>query len=422
MKSRTKLLVFPLILMLAMLACNIGVPAPSTPDPFATLNGLYTAAAQTSQASGSPVATNTPAPSNTQQPTATLGLPTLISKTNTPAPVTYCNAAAFVKDVSIADGSLIGQGQDFTKTWRIQNVGSCRWTPNYALVFAGGDKLSGPNAIGLEDYVSPGETIDLSVNLTAPVSNGEFQGYWKLRDGNGNVFGIGGAAQTAFWVDIQVKGSSYDGYSFADNACDADWQNNNRDLPCPGSEGDSKGYVMALANPVMESGVKENETGLLMVPKNIDGGLIWGTYPAIKIRNGDHFQALINCQYKAYDCNVAFQVQYQVGSGPVKSLGVWYEAYEGKYYPLDIDLSFLAGDNVKFTLAVGTNGRFDQDQALWLAPRITRLGTPPTATPTNTPKPTKQPTQTPTSTATATATSTATNTPTATPTSTSSGG
>src|SRR5512142_2240252 len=133
MKSSGKLLVIPLILLLVGLACNIGAPAPSTPDPFATLNALYTAAVQTEQASGSPVASNTPIASNTPlgQATATIGLPTLIYKTNTPpAPVAYCNAASFVKDVSIADGTVIGQGQNFTKTWRIQNVGTCRWNPN----------------------------------------------------------------------------------------------------------------------------------------------------------------------------------------------------------------------------------------------------------------------------------------------------
>src|SRR5512140_130614 len=98
MKSSLKLLVFPIVLMLAMLACNIGAPAPnSTPDPFATLNALYTAAVQTEQASGSPIATNTNAAPGTSVPaTATLGLPTLTYKTNTPQPpVARCNAAAF---------------------------------------------------------------------------------------------------------------------------------------------------------------------------------------------------------------------------------------------------------------------------------------------------------------------------------------
>jgi hypothetical protein len=407
MKLNPKLLVMPLILLFIGLACNIGVPAPSTPDPFGTLNALYTAAVQTEtqQASGgSPTSTGTLV--STATPTNTF--PTLSLSTSTPAPVVYCNAAAFISDVSVGDGTVIGAGDDFTKIWRLQNVGTCTWSPSYALVFTSGDRLSAPGSVGLPGYVNPGQSIDLGVDMTAPGSNGKYLGYWKLRDPSGNLFGIGTQAQTAFWVSIRVSGPNYEFYDFATHFCDASWQNNVRDLPCPGSSGDSKGYVIKLDNPVMENGAKENEPGLLTVPKDTSNGLIWGTYPAIKIHNGDHFRALINCQYKAYSCNVAFQVQYQVDGGPVKSLGLWYEAYEGKYTPVDIDLSFLDGDNVKFTLAAGANGQFNQDYALWLAPRITRPGTPPTNTPT--------PTSTPTSTATTAPTSTPTNTPTNTPT------
>ncbi len=423
MKSPIKLLALPLVLLLTGLACNFGVPAPGTPDPFATLNALYTAAVQTEQASGSPVATDTSAVPGTPPATTapTNALPTLIYKTNTPAPVVYCNAAAFITDVSVGDGTVIGQGQDFTKTWRLQNTGSCTWSPSYDLVFSGGDRMSAPNAVALPDYVQPGEAIDLSVDMTAPSHNGEYQGYWKLRDGSGNVFGIGAQAQTAFWVDIQVNGTAFTAYDFASNYCNADWRNNNnRDLPCPGANGAAMGYVMKLDQPVMENGTIENEPGLLTVPKNMYGGLIWGTYPAVKIKNGDHFQSLVNCQYKAYDCNVAFQVQYQIDGGDVHSLGIWYEAYEGDWSQVDVDLSFLAGKNVKFILAAGTNGNFDQDFALWLAPRITRLGTPPTATPTQTrtPQPTNTPTRTPTNVPTNTPTNTPTVTPTNTPTST----
>ncbi len=420
MKFNPKLLAAPLALVLSVvlvgLACNISAPAPGTPDPFGTLNALYTAAVLTETASGSPIATSTALNPPVATATATYAFPTLAFSTSTPAPVVLCNAAAFVDDISVEDGTLVGAGQDFTKTWRVQNIGSCTWSPSYRLVFTGGDRLNAPSSVGLPSYVYPGQSVNLSVDMTAPGHNGEYLGYWKLRDPSGNVFGIGAGAQTAFWVDIQVSGSAYTAYDFATNACKADWQNNNRDLPCPGSQGNSKGYVMKLDNPVMESGAKENEPGLLTVPKDISNGLIWGTYPALKVRNGDHFLALINCQYQAYSCNVAFQLQYQIDGGAVKNLGIWYEAYEGRFYSVDVDLSSLAGKDVKFILAAGTNGGFDQDYALWLAPRITRLGTPPTATPTVTPTWTRTPRPTRTPTATPTRTRRPTRTPSPTPT------
>src|SRR5512140_3475271 len=104
MKFNLKLLAAPLILLIIGLACNMGVPAPGTPDPFATLNVLYTAAAQTSDATaGSGTATNTPV----SGVTPTTAFPTLSvpAATKTPAPVYLCNAASFVSDVSVADGS-----------------------------------------------------------------------------------------------------------------------------------------------------------------------------------------------------------------------------------------------------------------------------------------------------------------------------
>src|SRR5512146_128218 len=158
MKPNLKLLAAPIILLLIGLACNMGVPAPSTPDPFGTLNALYTAAVQTEQA-GTPVATNTPPAIATATST---GFPTLAVKTNTPAPVLLCNAAAFVSDVSIADGTVIGGGDDFTKTWRVQNIGTCTWSPSYSLVFTSGDRLSAPASVGLPGYVNPGQSINLS--------------------------------------------------------------------------------------------------------------------------------------------------------------------------------------------------------------------------------------------------------------------
>jgi len=39
---------------------------------------------------------------------------------------------------------------------------------------------------------------------------------------------------------------------------------------------------------------------------------------------------------------VVFNLSYQIGDGSVKNLGHWNEAYEGKFYPIDIDLGSLA--------------------------------------------------------------------------------
>jgi len=405
------MLIAPIILVLASVACNFLSTGNGTPQAAATLDQLYTAAALTVQASVSQAASATPLATGTNP------FPTFSLLTATPvaAPVIVCEAAAFVKDVTISDGASFGRGANFTKIWRIQNVGTCSWSPSFSVVFVGGTQMSAPYSVGLADYVNPGQTIDVAVNMIAPNQNGHYQGYWELRDPAGVLFGIGAQAQSSFWVDINVSGPTYTAYDFTANYCTAAWQNNNINLPCPGSQGDNNGYVIELDHPVMENGKTEDEAGLLTVPKNVNNGTILGGFPAIKIYNGDRFHALISCQYKSYSCNVIFRLEYQIGGGSINTLGQWNEVYEGKYYPVDIDLSPLAGNNVKFILLVTANGSPNQDNALWFAPHITRLGTmPPTST--FTPVPTASFTSTPTVTFTPSPTFTPTNTPTLTPT------
>jgi hypothetical protein len=412
MTLRRFTLAAPVILMMAALACSLSSGKNGTSPAEATLNALYTAGALTAQSTSRAPASVTPAGS------ATNPFPTVATAMARPsaAHTTPCNAAAFVRDVSIADGMVMDAAQDFTKTWRLQNTGACSWNSTYALVFIGGDRMNAAAAVYLSGTVNPGQSIDLSLDMKAPTQDGSYQGFWKLRDAAGVLFGIGPQAQDAFWVKIRVAGPSFTAYDFAANSCSAQWRNNNTDLPCPGPEGDAHGYVMKLDHPVMENGQAQDLPGLLTVPRNTYNGMIFGTFPALKIQDGDAFRARVNCQYKAYDCNVNFRLSYQIGNGAAQTLGSWNEAYEGKYYLVDVDLSALAGKNVSFILTVGSNGAPDQDQALWIAPRIVRRGAPtPTASATYTPSPTLTPTYTPTSTPTPTQTATSTPTATATP-------
>jgi len=427
MKKSLKTILWTAILALVLSACNLGTSAP--PDAAATLNPLYTAAAQTLEAMvtqdaqatpGIGVATSTPFPTAT--PTLSFAYPTSTSVVYlSPVPVKRCDAAAFVRDVTVTDGTFVTPGKSFTKTWRLQNVGTCSWTSSYALIFVNGDGMSAPNLVNMPGNINPGESVDLSVNLTSPSKKGHYRGYWKLRNASGVLFGIGTQSDTAFWVDINVSGAEYVAYDFVARACDAEWTSNSGSLPCPGVEDDDDGYVLQLSDPRLENGQRVDQHGLLTVPKHTKNGFIQGRYPAFKVEDGDHFLADVNCQYNANTCDVVFRLEYQIGDNAVKTWKEWHEVYEGKYYPVDLDLSSFAGKNVKFYLSVSANGTKGKDKALWLAPRIVRLGTPPpTSTATISPTPTTTatftvtPTFTSTATATETATATATETPTAT--------
>lgn len=404
MMNKFRFLFALLGLFLAGLACNLPSAGASQ---TATMNALYaTSVAQTVNAVE---LTSTPYQTPTSVPFPTYPFFTL-TPISTPVPVVLCDEALFIRDVTVPDGTILGRGTNFTKVWRVQNVGSCTWSPSYSVVLVSGNGFGASTIVWMPGYVYPGNSIDLSVNMTAPNTDGHYQSFWELRNASGALFGIGPQAQDPFWADINVSGPSYTAYDFALNLCNASWQNNDGNLPCPGTSGDPRGYALLLNNPVMESGKTENEPGLLSVPKNAFNGFIRGTYPAVQIQSGDRFRALINCQYQANSCDVFFKLNYQIG-GANYTLGQWHEVYDGLYYAVDMDLSSLAGQNVIFKLMVNANGSGYQDQALWIDPQIVRIGVQPPSTATSTLTATSTPTRTATATSTPTMTPTLTATP-----------
>lgn len=379
-----KVLIPILALATATLACSQFTAA--TPQPAATLNALYTSAAQTLEGMSTQAAVAT---QYSPTPTLSLSVPTatpIVVSTFTsvpplsPVPQSRCDAASFVSDVTYPDGSNVSLGGSFTKIWRLKNIGTCTWTTSYALVFVSGERFSAPAAVSIPTNVGPGQTVDLAVNMTAPNQSGHYRGFWKLRNASNVLFGIGDSADSNFYVDINVTGYTVTGYDLLANFCEADWQNESLDLPCPGSDGDDRGFVRALNSPKMEDG-KSRGDGLLTYPERGNNGMISGKYPAFKIQTGDRFQAQIGCLYEANDCDMIFRLQYQIGNGSVRTLGQWREVYEGEFYPINIDLSTLNGEKVKFILSVLANGSSHEDFALWINPRITRQSSqPPTAT------------------------------------------
>jgi len=410
--KKTSFIVFVIVLLTVQLACNLPGSAAPTPDPFATLNGLYTAAAQTQSLAG----TATP---GLPQPTVTLaGSATATNQavTQPPAQTSRCDAAQFLADVTYPDGSIVPRGITFVKVWRIRNTGSCTWTTSYSLIFSGGDGMSAPSVVSMPGSVAPGQYIEIPITMISPNTDGSYRGYWKLRNASGALFGIGANADTAFWVDIRVTGPSFVAYNFAESYCSADWSNGSSALPCPGTDGDANGYVIRLNAPKMENGFTEDEPGLLTVPQDKNNGFISGQFPEFTVQAGDRFRTLVNCQYGATKCNVVFRLDY-LKNGVVKTFASWAEAYEGKYSPVDLDLNPLAGQTLKFILVVSANGGNNQDYAIWLNPHIVRQGVAPTSTATFTasPSPTVTITFTPTPTFTPTFTLTPSETPTVAP-------
>ncbi len=192
MKRSIKSVSAALAIMLAILACNL--PSGTSADQDAA----STAAAQTVQAQLTQDALLTPTatliPPATATGTAAVPPTIAIATTST----STCDVAQFITDVTIPDGTIMTPGQAFTKTWRFKNAGTCSWTPSYAVVFSSGNQMGGPATQALVGNVNPGQTIDISVNLTAPAAAGDYTGYWKLRNASGVLF-------AQFYVQIKVQ-------------------------------------------------------------------------------------------------------------------------------------------------------------------------------------------------------------------------
>lgn len=134
-------------------------------------------------------------------------------------PYTPQLCASFVSDVTVPDGSYVAPGASFVKTWQIRNNGNTTWNTNYQLVFSSGSQLSGPAAVSLPHSVAPGQTVDVSVTLTAPVNAGKYRGYWMLKSDTGQLFGVGAGCKVAVWVEITTSKAYCQGY----NCCFGSW-------------------------------------------------------------------------------------------------------------------------------------------------------------------------------------------------------
>jgi hypothetical protein len=114
------------------------------------------------------------------------------------------NSLQFIADVTIPDGTVFAPGEKFTKIVRLKNDGTCTWTKNYYLAFVSGEDMNGPHDVGLPFEVPPGQTVDVAVDLQAPLTPGSYRGYWILSDPSGAMFGVGSTANRPWFVDIRV--------------------------------------------------------------------------------------------------------------------------------------------------------------------------------------------------------------------------
>jgi uncharacterized protein YkwD len=171
---------------------------------------------------GETAATATTAPTETQPPVTTEAppetpavevtgtaetavvqeTPAAVRPTNQPG---CTNKAAFVADVTVPDNAVINAGEAFTKTWRVSNTGTCIWASDYALSYYSENAMGAPASVPL-GITYPGETLDISVQLTAPSSPGTYRGNFVIKNAEGLIMQVD--EDSRLWLIIKVENTA----------------------------------------------------------------------------------------------------------------------------------------------------------------------------------------------------------------------
>ena len=285
------------------------------------------------------IAAHRPHRDATQPPAPPATLTALPPLTPTATPITPppptpgpagCDRATFVTDVTVQDGTIFAPGAAFTKTWRLKNTGSCIWTTAYKLVYYSGEQMSAPTTVNLPWGAVHDQTVDISVNMVAPSTAGALsrlldpcQRKWKvLRHwcecirpdlGGDQVSRVIRRPMEALMISWQ-------------NACSAEWKSGAGALPCPGTDGDSRGFVIALNPAKLEDG-SANTPGIVDRPaeslQRLYPGFLSHLSPSSPATIS---QSNVGCEYGSSSCYVTFRLDYMAANGYIGTFWQWTRA------------------------------------------------------------------------------------------------
>lgn len=368
------------LLLIGLAGCG------GSPTQQSASSVMFTAAAQTQSAQGTlvanPAATMTLNPDqNFPLPTGGAGVTSVVVATpvaGTPG-ASDCDDVDFIEDVTYPDNTQVAPGAAFVKTWRLKNNGTCAWTSGYTLVFVRGEAMGAPSSTALTTgRIEPGQTVDVSISLTAPTTGGTYQADFMLRNAAGQTFGLGDAGDKTFWVKIQVAVPPGIGLDVLARGSEAAWviEKNGvqSSLTYGGDTASPDGAARLLQNVTLEAGWQAGSL-LGMYPPQVNDSLIQGTFPAYTVQSGDYFRANIGFLARSDGTcgsgQVVFRLRYSEG-GNIRQLGEWRKSCDGKLIDLNINLDELKGKTVQFILIVASDGSPADDNAVWNSPRVER--------------------------------------------------
>jgi hypothetical protein len=204
MSQHARVRLVSILVCLTILTSACGESQGNTEDAIATAVAK-TVEAERRDITPTPALTETPLPAPPVTPgAATATLPPRPTLPPAAGGDAECMKASLVSE-TIPDGTILKPGQQFTKTWKIQNTSTCTWNTSYKIVFWDGEVMGGGYVYNFPQQALPGDIVDVPLVLTAPSEDGDYRSSWKLQTPGGSTFGVG--YDSPFWVDIVVSSS-----------------------------------------------------------------------------------------------------------------------------------------------------------------------------------------------------------------------
>ncbi len=185
---------------LIVISCDLSTLAPSQPlvpttIPVGTIVAMTAVAASTQTAAlftstmlppATPLPTLVPTNIPTSTPSATptfLFILATLSPTSTPVTPTVNYDCALTAQTP-SNGSVVSRNGSFQVNWTVRNTGIQLWDSNTVdFIYSSGNKLSKLKAADLPSTVVTGDTVTLTLTMTAPYPTGTYKTSWTLRAG-----------------------------------------------------------------------------------------------------------------------------------------------------------------------------------------------------------------------------------------------
>lgn len=114
------------------------------------------------------------------------------------------NRARFVSDITIPDGTEVGKGEWITKTWELENYGTCAWNENYKVVWSDENYTNSQKLFDIGVDLQPGERGEISI--TFPVQGeGRTHISFVLATTDGETFGLGERGRGDLYIEYNAQ-------------------------------------------------------------------------------------------------------------------------------------------------------------------------------------------------------------------------